>query len=49
MPPEARSYAGLASDWYPSLITKGYTIEAPKPLFPRLELPAEAATETGGE
>jgi methionyl-tRNA synthetase len=41
VPPEARSYGGLASDWYASLLSKGVGIEAPKPLFPRLELPAE--------
>ncbi|MBT2185666.1 methionine--tRNA ligase [Sphingobium nicotianae] len=45
VPPEARSYAGLASDWYDGLLTKGYRIEAPKPLFPRLEVPAETEAE----
>ncbi|MBN8830156.1 MAG: methionine--tRNA ligase, partial [Sphingomonadales bacterium] len=41
VPPEARSYGGLASDWYASLLSKGAGIDAPTPLFPRLELPAE--------
>ncbi len=41
VPVEARTYATLASDWYAALRANGFTIAPPKPLFPRLELPAE--------
>ena len=40
---EQRSYAGIQTDWYQPLADSGFCIEAPKPLFPRLELPAEDA------
>jgi methionyl-tRNA synthetase len=42
VPAEARAYAALAGDWYGALCSSGFTISPPKPLFPRLELPAEA-------
>jgi methionyl-tRNA synthetase len=41
VPDEARSFARIGEDWYSGLRSGGFTIEAPKPLFPRLELPAE--------
>ena len=40
-PADARSY-GDRIDWYKSLRAGGFILAAPKPLFPRLELPAEA-------
>jgi len=43
VPAPARAYAALADDWYGSLRSSGFTIAPPKPLFPRLELPVEAA------
>jgi len=43
VPASARGYAALASDWYGPLRSSGFTMTPPKPLFPRLELPAEAA------
>jgi methionyl-tRNA synthetase len=43
VPAAARSYAGLASEWYAPLRASGFTLDAPTPLFPRLELPAEEA------
>lgn len=42
--PEAnRSYAGIGEHWYSPLVEAHRRIEAPTPLFPRLELPAEEA------
>ena len=43
VPASARTYAALAADWYGALRVDGFTLTPPKPLFPRLELPAEAA------
>ncbi len=44
--PEAeRTYAALSdTEWFPRLVASGFTIAPPTPLFPRLELPAEAET-----
>ncbi|HEX7871367.1 MAG TPA: methionine--tRNA ligase [Sphingobium sp.] len=41
VPADVRNYAGLADDWYAGLQDSGFTLSPPKPLFPRLELPAE--------
>jgi methionyl-tRNA synthetase len=41
VPADARGY-GESVDWYESLRAGGFVLAAPKPLFPRLELPAEA-------
>ncbi|MET0363771.1 MAG: methionine--tRNA ligase [Sphingobium sp.] len=41
VPDDARSYAGLAGDWYAELRASDFTLAPPKPLFPRLELPTE--------
>ncbi|GLV27483.1 methionine--tRNA ligase [Sphingobium sp. TomTYG75] len=38
VPPSARNYHGLRSQWYQTLVEQGFTLSAPKPLFPRLEL-----------
>ena len=35
---EDRSYEKIGSDWYARLRARGFNLEAPKPLFPRLEL-----------
>jgi len=43
VPADMRSYAALAEPWYAGICSDGFTIELPKPLFPRLELPIEAA------
>ncbi|EPR09835.1 methionyl-tRNA synthetase [Sphingobium indicum IP26] len=43
VPQEARNIAGLNSPWYADLRASGFTLNAPKPLFPRLELPVEEA------
>lgn len=43
VPADARRYDAPAGAWYAGLRSDGFTIEPPKPLFPRLELPAEAA------
>ncbi|MBB5985898.1 methionine--tRNA ligase [Sphingobium lignivorans] len=40
--PENRSYAALSSDWYAALRESDFVVAPPQPLFPRLELPAEA-------
>src|SRR3546814_7373636 len=40
---DGRSYAAIGSDWYARLRASGFTLNAPKPLFPRLELPVEEA------
>jgi methionyl-tRNA synthetase len=40
IPAGRRDYAAIASDWYKELCASGFTLAAPKPLFPRLELPA---------
>tara|TARA_R110000782_G_scaffold78276_5_gene155145 strand:+ start:24725 stop:26290 length:1566 start_codon:yes stop_codon:yes gene_type:complete len=38
---KVRTYVGLKSPWYSDLRDSGFTLSPPKPLFPRLELPAE--------
>lgn len=42
VPVDVRTYAGLTGNWYADLVASGFTLAPPKPLFPRLELPAEA-------
>ncbi|MDJ0642779.1 MAG: methionine--tRNA ligase [Erythrobacter sp.] len=37
--PHLRTYAGIRSHWYSPLAESDFRITAPKPLFPRLELP----------
>ncbi|MEE4315528.1 MAG: methionine--tRNA ligase [Erythrobacter sp.] len=45
IPADERSYAVLDDrEWFNRLVTSGYTVAPPTPLFPRLELPAEEAT-----
>ena len=39
VPVDKRSYDAIGSQWYGDLVQSGFTIEAPRPLFPRLELP----------
>ena len=41
IPDDVRTYTGIGSHWYSPLAESDFTLEAPKPLFPRLELPAE--------
>ena len=43
VPVEARTFTGLASQWYAGLCETGFTLAPPKPLFPRLDMPAEEA------
>ena len=45
IPAEVRSYGALGTDWYTDLHSRGFVVEAPKPLFPRLEMPVEAQAE----
>jgi methionyl-tRNA synthetase len=41
---DARDYAALGDDtWFADLLTSGYRVEKPEGVFPRLELPEEAA------
>ncbi|WP_150291313.1 methionine--tRNA ligase [Sphingobium estronivorans] len=40
---EGRSYAVIGADWYAQLRASGFILNPPKPLFPRLDLPAEEA------
>jgi methionyl-tRNA synthetase len=40
---EGRGYATIGTDWYADLRASGFILSPPKPLFPRLELPAEDA------
>src|SRR3546814_645582 len=41
---EARGYAALdATDWFDQLATSGFKVDKPQGVFPRLELPEEAA------
>src|SRR3546814_7005940 len=40
---DGRSYAAIGRDWYARLRASGFPLNAPKPLFPRLELPVEEA------
>ena len=42
VPDRARSYAGAMDHWYSPLAEGGFTLAPPTPLFPRLELAAEA-------
>lgn len=41
LPNAVRTYEALSGDWYTELAASGFTLLPPKPLFPRLELPAE--------
>lgn len=41
LPEDQRTYAALDQDWYAALAASGFVLAAPKPLFPRLELPKE--------
>ena len=42
IPAGDRDYAAFAdSDWYDRLTGAGFRLDAPAPLFPRLELPAD--------
>jgi methionyl-tRNA synthetase len=43
VPAEGRTYQALSGDWYVRLSESGFTLAPPKPLFPRLELPADEA------
>jgi methionyl-tRNA synthetase len=43
VPADVRTYTALATDWYKDLRSHGFVVEAPKPLFPRMELPDEGA------
>ena len=44
IPIEQRNYAALLdSTWYERLTTSGFRLKPPTPIFPRLELPTEAA------
>jgi methionyl-tRNA synthetase len=46
IPQEERSYAALAdSGWYNRLVASGFAVAPPTPLFPRLELPADEASD----
>ena len=45
--PEGRDYAAFEdTDWFARLIDSGFTLEKPKPAFPRLELPEGEGEET---
>ena len=42
--PEERDHAGIDDDsWYARRVANGSPVAAPTPVFPRLEMPAEAA------
>ena len=43
IPAGNRGYDSIGAHWYSPLAESGFQIAAPKPLFPRLELPAEPA------
>ena len=43
VPEAVRSFAGIQSHWYSPLAESGFRLAQPVGLFPRLELPAEAA------
>lgn len=43
IPPENRTYAGIGEHWYSLLAESEFKLATPTPLFPRLELPEEAA------
>ena len=43
IPGDERNYAELENtDWFKRLADAGHTLAAPTPVFPRLEMPAEA-------
>ncbi|PKP64207.1 MAG: methionine--tRNA ligase [Alphaproteobacteria bacterium HGW-Alphaproteobacteria-9] len=45
IPADERSYAALDDrDWFDRLVSSGFTVAPPTPLFPRLELPIDEAT-----
>ena len=41
IPAEVRSWAGVTMHWYSPLAESKFRMEAPKPMFPRLEIPSE--------
>jgi methionyl-tRNA synthetase len=43
IPAENRTYEAIGAHWYSPLLESGFALAPPKPLFPRLELPAEEA------
>jgi methionyl-tRNA synthetase len=46
IPQDERCYSALEdSDWFNRLVASGFTVAPPTPLFPRLELPAEEASD----
>ena len=46
IPQDERCYSALKdSDWFNRLVASGFTVAPPTPLFPRLELPAEEASD----
>lgn len=46
IPQDERCYSTLEdSDWFNRLVASGFTVAPPTPLFPRLELPAEEASD----
>ena len=41
--PDERTYAHLENtEWYDTLVSAGYVVEKPSPIFPRLEMPEDA-------
>ncbi len=42
--PDIQTYTGIRSHWYSPLAESDFRIAAPKPLFPRLEMPEEEGT-----
>jgi methionyl-tRNA synthetase len=47
IPADERSYGALEDgEWFARLASQGFTVSPPKPLFPRLELPAEVESES---
>ena len=48
IPADERSYAALGDEqWYDRLAASGFVLSAPKPVFPRLELPSAAEDAAG--
>jgi methionyl-tRNA synthetase len=41
---DLRTYEAIGSHWYSPLAESGFKIESPQPLFPRLEMPEDAAS-----
>lgn len=41
VPQDKRSFAAIGDDWFAPLADNAFELAAPKPLFPRLELPAD--------